>query len=89
LLRSVLLPPPVDPLQTDSHDAPGDDLPGDAVRVASDAMDLLGGDGMQELETNEVQAGLCLDDPATVKRILDAQHREVDPGESGVETRAP
>src|SRR5918994_6602739 len=44
---------------------------------------------MEELETDEVEAGLGFDYPALVERLLGTQYREVDPGESRVESRAP
>jgi hypothetical protein len=41
-----------------THLALGGDLPGDAVRIATDALDLLRGDRMEELEADEVETGL-------------------------------
>jgi hypothetical protein len=41
-----------------THLALGGDRPGDAVRIASDALNLLRGDRMEELEADEVETGL-------------------------------
>lgn len=41
-----------------SHVTLGGDLLGDVVRVAAHALDLFGGNGVEELETDEVEAGL-------------------------------
>jgi hypothetical protein len=57
-----------------AYSAPGVDLSGDVVGVASDAMDLLRGDRMEELETDEVEAGLRIDYPPLVERFLGPQH---------------
>src|SRR5918995_6964856 len=52
-------------------------------------MDLLGGHRIEELETDEVETGLRFDDPALVLWLLGTEYRKVDPGEPGVESRAP
>jgi hypothetical protein len=59
------------------------------VGVASDALDLLRGNRIEELETDEVEARLGFNYPAMVKWLLGAEYRKVDPGEPGVESRAP
>jgi hypothetical protein len=62
-----------------THPAPGGDPSGDVVRVAPDTLDLLGGHCIEELETDEVETGFRSDYPTTVKRLLRAEYRKVDP----------
>jgi hypothetical protein len=52
-------------------------------------MDLFGGNGVEELETDEVEAGLLFDDPSFVQGLLGAEDGEVDPREAGMEYRTP
>jgi hypothetical protein len=63
-----------------------DDVPG----VPADAVDHGRGGRVQEVQADEVQAGLVADDPAPLERFAPlSQHRQVDPGEAVVEPAAP
>jgi hypothetical protein len=62
----------------------------DASRVASNAVNHRRRHRVQELEPDEVQAGLTLDKAALVLKLaLLIENRQIDPIESGMETARP
>jgi hypothetical protein len=81
----------VRPSPGDAHPLlpPGSDDPGDPRSVAAHPVDLLRRLRIEELETDEVEAGLGVDDSPVVIRLVRAEYGEVDPGEAGMEPGTP
>jgi hypothetical protein len=59
------------------------------VRVPADAVEHGRRRGVEEGEADEVETRLGLHEPAVVEWLGLSEGREVDPGEVGIEARAP
>lgn len=58
--------------------APGGDPPRDVVGISTDAVDLLRGDRVKELQTDEEESRLRSHHPSFVHRLFRAENGEVD-----------